>query len=217
MVRVGDAIHLRRSQVKVDRGGQYGEIGVRSFGRGIFHKEPISGAKLGNKRVFWIEPGDLVLSNVFAWEGAIAVAGDGERGKIGSHRFMTYVADPEVAQVEYLCHYFLSDHGLPLIQNASPGGAGRNRTLGIDAFENLEIPLPSAFEQRRISEILGIADDAVKSAECLIDKLNRQHEGLLRALVEKGHAFATVGEIVSEPPRRLIQARNFCRDIGVLK
>ncbi len=138
MVRVGDAIHLRRSQVKVDRGGQYGEIGVRSFGRGIFHKEPISGAKLGNKRVFWIEPGDLVLSNVFAWEGAIAVAGDGERGKIGSHRFMTYVADPEVAQVEYLCHYFLSDHGLPLIQNASPGGAGRNRTLGIDAFENLE-------------------------------------------------------------------------------
>ena len=59
------------------------EIGVRSFGRGIFHKEPIDGTALGNKRVFRIEPGDLVLSNVFAWEGAVARR---DRRRVGNDR-----------------------------------------------------------------------------------------------------------------------------------
>ena len=52
------------------------------------------------KRVFRIEPGDLVISNVFAWEGAIAVASDDEAGTIGSHRFMTFVpADGRVSTI----------------------------------------------------------------------------------------------------------------------
>ncbi len=46
---------------------------------------------------FAIEPGDLLFSNVFAWEGAVALAGDAESGLIGSHRFMTYVVNGTVA------------------------------------------------------------------------------------------------------------------------
>src|SRR5205823_11936776 len=61
----------------------YVEIGVRSFGRGIFHKAPVTGASLGNKRVLEIRPGDLVFNNVFAWEGAVALAGPAEAGTIG--------------------------------------------------------------------------------------------------------------------------------------
>ena len=51
--------------------------------------------------------------------------------------------------VRYAAHFFLSERGLPLIQRASPGSADRNRTLAIDRFENLEIPLPDIVEQRR--------------------------------------------------------------------
>ncbi len=40
----------------------------------------------------------MILSNVFAWEGAIAVAGVDEAGLVGSHRFMTYVVDPARAR-----------------------------------------------------------------------------------------------------------------------
>lgn len=147
-VRVSDVAELRRVPVEVEPAGLYREIGLRSFGKGVFHKEPVSGATLGTKRVFEIHPGDLILSNVFAWEGAIAVAGEDEEGRIGSHRFMTYVVDPERADASYLRHFFLSETGLELIRRASPGSAGRNRTLGIDAFEALRIPLPPVQEQR---------------------------------------------------------------------
>ena len=37
------------------------------------------------------------------------------------------------------------------LRRASPGSAGRNRTLGIAAFEDIKIPLPDLSEQQRIA------------------------------------------------------------------
>jgi type I restriction enzyme, S subunit len=156
--RVGDILKLERRAVEVNIDSTYEEIGIRSFGRGVFHKEPASGAQLAAKRVFKIEPGDLLLSNVFAWEGAIAVASESERGKIGSHRFMTYVPLDRRIDTTWVSWYFRSEAGLELIRQASPGSAGRNRTLAIDRFEAIEIPLPPIEEQRRTAaELNGVA------------------------------------------------------------
>jgi type I restriction enzyme, S subunit len=154
-VRVGDVLALQRRSVTVSLDTEYEEIGIRSFGRGIFHKEPISGLDLGSKRVFRIEPRDLVISNVFAWEGAIGVASDAEMGKIGSHRFMTFIPKDDRIDTAWASWFFLSEGGLELIRRASPGSAGRNRTLAIERFEALEIPLPPIAEQRRVSALIG--------------------------------------------------------------
>lgn len=155
IVRVGEVLTLTRRPVEVHLDESYEEIGIRSFGRGVFHKEPVSGAQLGSKRVFHIEPGDLLLSNVFAWEGAVAVAGQNERGKIGSHRFMTYTPVDDRIDTTWASWFFRSEPGIELIRKASPGSAGRNKTLAIDRFEALEIPLPSPDEQRRIALLLN--------------------------------------------------------------
>lgn len=136
-VRVGDVLDLQRRRVLPEQGESYREIGLRSFGKGVFHKKPTTASELGTKKVFRIEPGDFLISNVFAWEGAVAVASEGERGLIGSHRFMTWTPKrPGEVDVDYLRHYFGSDAGLAQLRRASPGSAGRNRTLGIAAFEN---------------------------------------------------------------------------------
>ena len=148
---------LKRRPVFPESGRTYREIGIRSFGRGIFHKDPVTNEQLGDKRVFAIEPGDLLFSNVFAWEGAVALAGDAESGLIGSHRFMTYVVNGTVADAAYLKHYFTSSHGLDVIRRASPGSAGRNKTLGIKTFEEQLIPLPTLKAQQRIGRVLDAA------------------------------------------------------------
>lgn len=152
--RVGEVMTLLRRQVLPQPKGIYREIGIRSFGRGVFHKEPVTGEKLGNKRVFSIEPGDLLFSNVFAWEGAVALATDSEAGFIGSHRFMTYRVNENVADASYLRHYFTCRPGLEVIRRASPGSAGRNKTLGIKNFESQSIPLPTLEEQQIIGRTL---------------------------------------------------------------
>ena len=154
-------ITLARRQIFPEPGRTYREIGIKSFGRGIFHKVPVTGADIGEKRVFAIQPGDLVFSNVFAWEGAVALAGYEESGMIGSHRFMTYVTNGSVADARYLRHYFTSAQGLDVIRRASPGSAGRNKTLGIKSFEEQIIPMPDIETQQRIGEALDHADSSL--------------------------------------------------------
>lgn len=163
--RLGELLRLARRPVDVDASGEYREIGVRSFGRGIFHKPPVAGAEIGTKRVFEINAGDLVVSNVFAWEGAVAVATEIDEGRIGSHRFMTWVPESERVDVRYLWHYFTSDVGVALLRQASPGSAGRNKTLSIKAFENLPVPLPSRAEQLAIVESLDRLSDIERKME----------------------------------------------------
>lgn len=154
-VRVGEVLELQRRKVALDTSEEYVEVGLRSFGKGLFHKPAATGAELGTKKVYRVEPGDLVISNVFAWEGALAVASESEQGLIGSHRFMTWIPrEDDRVDVRYLLHYFLSEPGLLHIRRASPGSAGRNRTLGIASFEELRIPLPRLSEQRRIASRL---------------------------------------------------------------
>src|SRR5690606_3442406 len=61
---------LVRRQAVIEPEASYPELGIRSFGKGAFHKPAVPGMELGNKRLFRIETGDLLFSNVFAWEGA---------------------------------------------------------------------------------------------------------------------------------------------------
>lgn len=144
---------VTRRPVKIDKAGMYPELGIRSFGRGTFHKPAISGANLGRKRLFHIHPGDLVFSNVFSWEGAIAVARAEDEGRVGSHRFITCVPDPGLATAEFLRSWLLTHEGMNFILEASPGAAGRNRTLGLKKLMAIPVPLPPLEAQQRLTDL----------------------------------------------------------------
>lgn len=207
--RVGDIMRLVRRPVDVCADELYHEIGLRSFGNGVFHKPPVYGAELGGKRVFHIKPGDLLFSNVFAWEGAVALASEGEEGKIGSHRFMTYKVDAEKADSRYLRYYFCGGPGLQVIREASPGSAGRNRTLGIKSFEAQMIRLPDVGEQRRVADKLDTAlkrqsdalSAAVSRAERVFAVFDAKEAQILDQGLSSGWGLKPLGEVADVNPR----------------
>ena len=143
VLRMAEVAPLVRRPVEVDLESEYLELGIRSFGNGTFHKAPVTGAALGTKRIFKIETGDLLFNIVFAWEGAVAVAKKEDHGRVGSHRFLTCVSKRGVATPDYLCFHLLTEQGLEDLGKASPGGAGRNRTLGLEALAAISVPVPS--------------------------------------------------------------------------
>jgi type I restriction enzyme S subunit len=166
---------LVRRPIVVELNGDYPELGVRSFGKGTFHKPTLTGADVGNKRLFEIHEGDLLFNIVFAWEGAIAVPTAKDHCRVGSHRFLTCVPNPEVATAEFLRYYLLSAEGLYKIGEASPGGAGRNRTLGMKKAQLITVPLPGIKEQRKfdklcayVAEIRSIRASTANDADALI-------------------------------------------------
>ncbi|MCA0311664.1 MAG: restriction endonuclease subunit S [Proteobacteria bacterium] len=172
---------LVRREQSITLNGSYPELGIRSFGKGTFHKPPLSGSDVGTKRLYRIEPGDLLFSNVFAWEGAIAIAQPEDAGRFGSHRFITCHADSEQTFAEFLRYYFLTDEGLLKIGEASHGGAGRNRTLGLEKLMAIKVPMPSLPVQQSF-ECLQTEVTALKAKHTAIRTANA---ALLPATLER--------------------------------
>lgn len=205
---LGAVAPLVRRPVDVELDGEYPELGVRSFGKGPFHKPVLSGADVGNKRLFEIHRGDLLFNIVFAWEGAIAVPGADDHGRVGSHRFLTCVPIPEVATAEFLRYYLLSPEGLKKVGKASPGGAGRNRTLGIKKAEQIMVPVPDIKRQRHfddlcayVEEIGAIRSATTKAANALLPAM--LHEIFVRQAVSSIAPATRVGTVVSLPVLRV--------------
>ena len=144
---------LVRRPVEVEAHESYPELGVRSFGRGTFHKPPLQGIDLTWQKLFRIEDGDLVFSNIKAWEGAFAVAEPKDHGRVGSHRYLTCVPIDGTASAPFLWYYLQTREGLRKIQEGSPGSADRNRTLGQARLSAIHVPVPSIEVQRWFDRI----------------------------------------------------------------
>lgn len=172
---------ITRRPVDVDINGKFSELGIRSFGKGSFHKSSLKGFEVGTKRLYHIEPGDLVFNNVFAWEGAVAVAKQKDIGRVGSHRFITCVPKHGVTTSNFLCFYFLTKEGIEKLGEASPGGAGRNRTLGLEALGKITVPVPPYKKQIWFDNLQRMTD-SLKSVQA---ETQKNLDALMPSILDK--------------------------------
>jgi type I restriction enzyme S subunit len=180
---MADLLARAAKPVSVDAKTLYREIGVRSHGKGVFHKEPVSGSEIGNKRVFWVVANTLVVNIVFAWEQAVATTSAAEQGMIASHRFPMYLGRPGECDVRFLKYGFLTPQGKHLLGLASPGGAGRNRTLGQAEFEKIGMVVPATLkEQSMIADCLVVIDAQIADETAKRDALKTHNKGLMQQL-----------------------------------
>ena len=180
---IGECLERVERPVDVQADEMYTQIGIRSHGKGLFYKEPVTGASLGNKAVYWVEPDCFVLNIVFAWEQAVSKTTQNEVGMIGSHRFPMYRPIDSRVDVDYLITYMLTKRGKDILEAASPGGAGRNRTLGQERFMKSKIILPSVEEQRRIAETLTAQNKTIELKEKLLAEKQSQKKYLMQQLL----------------------------------
>lgn len=180
---LGDCLSRIEKPVKVNPNEWYTQIGIRSHGKGLFYKEPVTGAELGNKAVYWVQPDCFVLNIVFAWEQAIGKTSQAEAGMIGSHRFPMYRPINDKIDIDYLIAYLLTKRGTDILEMASPGGAGRNRTLGQEHFLKSKVVFPSVAEQQKIAAILTTQDKVIELKEKRLAEKLRQKKYLMQQLL----------------------------------
>ena len=170
---------LVRRPVEIDPAQSYPELGVRSFGRGTFHKPALDGSKLTWQKLFLIQEGDLVFSNIKAWEGAFAVAKPEDHNRVGSHRYLTCVPVAGVVTAGFVWFYLQSPEGLEKVATASPGSADRNRTFGQKALGAIKIPVPLIDRQRWFDRLQG----QVRQVGMLRENAGEDMEALLPAML----------------------------------
>ena len=180
--RVGTPVDLDDTQT-------YREIGIRSHGKGIFHKEETTAIEIGNKRVFWVEPDCFVVNIVFAWERAVAKTAEKENGMIASHRFPMYKPKKDVVDLDYITEYFITKRGQNVLILASPGGAGRNKTLGQKEFAKSVVKLPSLPEQQKIAEFLSTIDTVIEKQKETVSAWEERKKGVMQKLFSQEVRF----------------------------
>ena len=180
--RVGTPVDLDDTQA-------YREIGIRSHGKGIFHKEETTAIEIGNKRVFWVEPDCFVVNIVFAWERAVAKTTEKENGMIASHRFPMYKPKKDVVDLDYITEYFITKRGQNVLILASPGGAGRNKTLGQKEFAKSVVKLPSLPEQQKIAEFLPTIDTVIEKQKETVSAWEERKKGVMQKLFSQEVRF----------------------------
>ena len=161
-VRLGDYLVASRTPVEIDPDQKYQALGMRSFGRGTIRYPPAKGSELSKLRYYKFSSGTLALSNIKAWEGAIAIATEDDTACVASNRFLFYSAIDQRLNIRFLKHYLLSRRGLAQISACSPGSADRNRTLSIKRFEGLKVPLPAREKQKQVASVLDAITEEVR-------------------------------------------------------
>lgn len=157
-------------------------LGIRSHVRGVFHKPNFAPDNIALDELYVVKKDDLVINITFAWEGAIAIASQIDDGGLVSHRFPTYEFKTTKVVPEYFKHII---HDLKLryiLQNISPGGAGRNRVLNKKDFLCIQWKLPSIHEQQKIAQFLQSIDNKIDAVAEQIEQTKQFKKGLLQQM-----------------------------------
>lgn len=161
----------------------YLALGLRSHGKGVFHKTDFDPASIAMETMYEVKEDDLIINITFAWEQAVAIVSKKDEGGLVSHRFPTYSFNDKNATPVFFRHYILQKRFKFLLESISPGGAGRNRVMSKTDFLKLDIKLPEVKEQKAIATILDKATEELTQYQQKLETLKLQKKGLMQQLL----------------------------------
>lgn len=162
--KLSDILKLDEDSVPIIPTSSYPQVGVRGFGGGLFAKPATSGMDTTYRAFNRLYEGALVMSQVKAWEGAVAVCENNLAGFFVSPEYRTFRFKPSEAIPSYFAALVKTEWFWSRLKDATRGvGARRERTRP-EQFLNIEIPVPTVVQQRE-SAILFDKIEALKSLQ----------------------------------------------------
>lgn len=197
-VQLGEVLRLDLDRVPVDASQSYPMVGVYSFGRGLFDRERIENGNTSYRQFNRLHADHVVMSQLFGWEGALALSTENFAGKFVSPQFPTFLCDTEKLDRHFLGWLIQRPTLWAELGSRTSGMGDRRRTLNPDALFSCEIPLPPLAEQQRI--VARIEELAAKIAEArsLRDQTAKEAESFVLSLHAKlaGRRIKKLGEVL---------------------
>ena len=179
--KMGDILELSEIATAVHIDQEYPQVGVRSFGNGLFAKNAILGSETTYKIFNTLYGGCLVLSQVKGWEGAVAVCPASLVGWYASPEYRTFCCKPSEVRSNYLAEIVPTKWFWGQLQSATRGvGARRERTRP-EQFLEIELPWPEVDDQKRAESILA----EVKHVKTLQAETVAEIDALLPAILDR--------------------------------
>lgn len=163
-IRLGEVLDLDLRQQSVSASTKYEMAGVYSFGRGLFARDVLTGADTSYAKLNRLAAGQLVMSKLKGWEGALAVVPDDFDGMFLSPEFPTFSTRPEL-DARYLRLIVSRASFWTRLADESTGIGGRRERVHPDRLLGIAVDLPALVVQRRVVDLVDAVDTYVANAQ----------------------------------------------------
>jgi len=146
-VRISKLLELDEEREPIISTGSYPQVGIRSFGNGIFTKGAILGSETTYKSYNRLSAGKFVMSQVKGWEGAVAVCPTELEGWFVSPEYRTFSCVSGQCDPDYLSHVVVTEWFQRQLLSATRGVGARRERVRPEMLLHIEIPFPDISKQ----------------------------------------------------------------------
>jgi len=177
----GDLVQLDERQVATEADEEFPQLGIRSFGNGLFFKEPVKGSKTSYKKFNQAFEGALVVSQPKGWEGAVAVAGPDHDGWFLSPEYRTFRCNLAKLDPRYLSALIVTPWFQYELSRMTKGQGARRERLRPEMLLALKLRIPPLERQRTA---LAIIEDTRRVAMAMRFRM-QDAEALIPAMLHE--------------------------------
>jgi type I restriction enzyme, S subunit len=156
---------IERAEIPV-AGKSYRQVGVKLWGVGAYERETIDGGGTQYKTLSRVEADDIIVNKIWARNGSVAVVPTILAGCYVSGEFPTFTSISDKLDPQWFHWITKTQFFWDQCDAKSRGTSGKNR-IRPERFLEIEIPLPSLSEQRRIVARIKELADKINEARAL--------------------------------------------------
>jgi len=179
--RLSDVVRFVDDSHKVELDRSYPNLGIYSFGRGLFHKPPIDGLATSATALRRVRSGQFIYSRLFAFEGAYGRVTPEFDGAFVSQEYPTFDCDSRQVRAEFLAAYFKPGHIWTSVAAGSKGLGHRRQRVQPAHLLAHELWIPPTAWQDRLAEV-QVEADALKRLQA---ETAAELDALLPALLDR--------------------------------
>lgn len=181
MRRLDEVLRLHEEQEPIKADGSYPQVGIRSFGEGMFRKPPTLGSDTTYRAFNVLRAGKLVMSQVKGWEGAVAVCPVELDGWFVSPEYRTFACREGECAPDYLAHLVKTSWFQQQLASATRGVGARRERIRPEMLLGIEIPFPDLAGQKTALKSI----EHLTQAQALSNQSAPHAEALLPALLDR--------------------------------
>ncbi len=155
IVKIGELIELSEDRQEIKAENDYPQIGIRGFGCGLFPKAALRGSDTTYRYFNRLKAGQIVLSQVKGWEGAIAVCPPEMEGYYVSPEYRTFSCKRGDCDPAYMSFLVRTPWFHGILAGATRGQGARRERTRPELFLSASLPMPQIRAQQWAAGILN--------------------------------------------------------------
>jgi type I restriction enzyme S subunit len=180
-VEMESLLLLDEDRVGVEPEGEYPQVGIRSFGKGLFPKSAVQGVDTTYRVFHRVREGQFILSQVKGWEGAVAVCPPHLSRYFASPEYRTFSTIGGQCLPEYLSAIVSTAWFHGFLADATRGQGARRERTRPELFLKIRLPMPNLEDQGRGADVFRQLDAVMPE----VQKSRAELEAMMPAILDR--------------------------------